>query len=69
MNEHLTPFTGEKRIKINLPHKTPLQAIRAKCMDCSNYQPKEVRFCTVPDCALYPYRMGKRPKAEEDELQ
>lgn len=55
--------------KASNPYRTALQAIRAKCMDCSNYQPKEVRFCTVPDCALYPYRMGKRPKAEEDELQ
>ena len=35
---------------------SPRQAIRAKCMDCSNWQRAEVRFCTVSDCALWPYR-------------
>lgn len=43
-------------------HRTPIQAIRAKCMDCSCGQRKEVRLCTIPDCALWPYRMGKRPQ-------
>ena len=46
------------------PRRTPIQAIRAYCLFCSNRQPKEVRLCTIPDCALYPYRFGKRPKAE-----
>jgi len=41
---------------------TPIKSIRAKCFDCSAGQPKEVRLCPVTDCALYPYRMGKRPK-------
>ena len=27
---------------------TPMKAIRAKCLDCSCYQPKEVRLCPVP---------------------
>lgn len=39
----------------------PLKAIRSKCLDCSGGQPKEVRLCTVHGCALWPYRMGKRP--------
>lgn len=43
---------------------TPIKAIRAKCLDCSNYQYKEVRLCPVKTCSLYPYRMGKRPKKE-----
>ena len=38
---------------------TPLKAIRAKCMECSNGQPNEVKFCPIPDCALYKYRSGK----------
>lgn len=44
---------------------TPMKAMRAKCLDCclGNYQ--EVRLCPVRDCALYPYRMGHRPKGEE----
>lgn len=40
--------------------KTLQQAIRNKCLDCSNQQPKEIRLCTVKECALLPYRMGRR---------
>ena len=40
---------------------TPIKAIRAKCIDCCCGSYKEVRLCTVIDCALYPYRMGRRP--------
>ena len=43
---------------------TPMKAIRAKCLDCTCQQPKEVRLCTMTSCALWPYRMGKRPKKE-----
>ena len=42
-------------------YETPIKAMRQKCLDCSCYQPKEVRECTILNCALYPYRMGKRP--------
>lgn len=40
---------------------TPLKAIRKKCLECSNYQYKEVELCPIKDCPLYPYRLGKRP--------
>lgn len=40
---------------------TPLKAIRKKCVDCSGYSVKEVRECVMPDCSLYPYRMGNNP--------
>lgn len=40
---------------------TPLKAIRKKCLECSNYQYKEVELCPIKDCPLYPYRFGKRP--------
>ncbi len=40
---------------------TPIKAIRAKCLECSNYQPKEVRNCLIIDCPLFPYRFGKNP--------
>ncbi len=39
--------------------RTPLKAIRAKCLDCSCYQPREVKECRVTSCALWPYRMGR----------
>lgn len=44
---------------------TPMKSIRLKCLQCCCNQPKEVRLCTVKTCALYPYRMGRRPKPEE----
>lgn len=43
-------------------NQTPLKAIRAKCLDCSVYQPKEVKNCTCTDCSLYPYRFGNNPR-------
>ena len=41
--------------------KSPLKAIRAKCLDCMCDQPMEVRLCPCTDCPLYPYRMGHNP--------
>lgn len=38
--------------------KTPIKAIRAKCIDCCCGQKAEVRKCTATDCPLWPYRMG-----------
>jgi hypothetical protein len=35
-----------------------LKAIRLKCLDCSGYQPREVRNCHLQGCALWSYRMG-----------
>lgn len=43
---------------------TPIKAIRAKCLECSCGQQKEIRLCTIKSCSLYPYRMGHRPKAD-----
>lgn len=43
---------------------TPIKAIRAKCMDCSNQQYSEVSRCPVTNCSLWPYRFGKRPKKD-----
>ena len=39
----------------------PLQAIRRKCLDCSCYQPSEVRQCEAVNCPLWPFRAGKYP--------
>uniref|UniRef100_A0A6M3XWM9 Uncharacterized protein n=1 Tax=viral metagenome TaxID=1070528 RepID=A0A6M3XWM9_9ZZZZ len=40
---------------------TPLKAIRWQCLECCVFQPKEVRLCSSPLCALYPFRLGKDP--------
>lgn len=37
--------------------KSRINAISAKCMDCSNWQKTEVELCTSEDCPLYPYRL------------
>ena len=51
-------------------YETPLKAIRKKRLDCSYFQPKEVRRCTVINCPIYPYRFGRRPnKATLDTLE
>ena len=50
--------------------ETPIKAMRKKCLQCSVCQPKEVRLCTVIECDLYPYRMGRRPdKATLDTME
>ena len=40
---------------------TPIKSIREKCLDCTAGSRKEIKLCTVIQCALYPYRFGKRP--------
>ena len=42
-------------------YDTPIKAIRKFCIECTTYQPKEVRMCTCIEYPLYPYRFGKRP--------
>lgn len=46
--------------------RTPLKAIRAKCLDCTCGQTFEIRNCPITECPLYEYRMGHRPKAVEE---
>lgn len=41
--------------------KSPIKAIRAKCLDCCCDQREEVKLCQVKGCPLYPFRMGKNP--------
>ena len=48
--------------------KSPLKAIRAKCLDCSVDAVSEVRDCSIRDCALWPFRMGKNPFRKKREM-
>lgn len=48
------------RIAVASP-KTPLGAIRAKCLDCCRTSLKGVRYCPATDCGLWPHRFGVRP--------
>jgi hypothetical protein len=38
-----------------------LLTIRHKCLDCSCFQPAEVRKCPVTTCGLWPFRLGLDP--------
>jgi hypothetical protein len=46
----------------------PVKAIRAKCLECSCGSSNEVTLCSIPDCALYPFRFGKNPYRSKREL-
>ena len=41
----------------------PMKAIRLKCLNCRCDQVQEIKDCTITRCALWPYRMGRYPKA------
>ena len=41
--------------------KSPLKAIRAKCLECCCGSAYEVKNCTIHDCNLYPFRLGSNP--------
>lgn len=41
--------------------KSPVKAIRAKCLECSCGKATEVRACPITDCPLFPFRFGKNP--------
>lgn len=48
--------------------KTPIKAIRAKCLDCSAGKSTEVERCPIKDCPLYPFRKGHNPRIQKREL-
>lgn len=39
---------------------TPIQAIRKKCLECSNGQYNEIRGCLIRTCPLYSFRTGEK---------
>ena len=40
---------------------TPVKAIRMYCLECSGQSPKEVKECSISDCPLFKFRLGKNP--------
>jgi hypothetical protein len=38
---------------------SPMEAIRARCLDCMAGSADEVRKCVAMACPLWPFRMGK----------
>jgi len=48
--------------KISEGKRVPLmKIIRLKCLECTNWQSREVKLCPIKDCILYAYRSGKNP--------
>lgn len=41
--------------------KSPLKAIHQHCIECMGNQVREVPYCNVKRCPLYPFRLGKNP--------
>jgi hypothetical protein len=54
-------MTPDDLIRLGHEPKTPLQALRAHCLDCSGFEPGEVRQCTVTSCPSWPFRFGRSP--------
>lgn len=46
---------------------TPIQAIRAKCLDCCCGQVNEVKLCPAERCPLHQFRLGKNPNIKPRE--
>ena len=40
---------------------SPIKAIRAKCLECCNFQSSQVSNCHIDDCILHQFRIGKNP--------
>ena len=46
---------------------TALQAIRAKCLDCTCGSSAEVKACPCEACSLYSFRLGNNPNVKPRE--
>ncbi len=55
------PPTAEIAEEAGHKRMSPMQAIRAMCLDCSVFQPSEVRLCEAVGCPLWPFRAGQHP--------
>ena len=51
------PAGGDMTTKADI-----LRSIRQKCLDCSCFQPSEVRDCRLMECSLWPFRFGSDPE-------
>lgn len=41
--------------------KSPIRAIRLKCLDCTCNSAKEVELCPIDKCPLHAFRFGRNP--------
>ena len=65
-------MTQEEIINVGHLPKSPMKVIREKCLDCCCGSANEVKLCSITDCPLWPFRMGKNPwrkPVSEDEKE
>jgi len=55
------PPTPELLTKAGHERVSPLEAIRAFCVECSGGSPQEARLCQAISCQLWPFRSGGHP--------
>jgi hypothetical protein len=48
---------------------SPMQAIRAHCLDCCAGSANEVKLCAARCCPSWPFRLGRNPWREVSEAQ
>ena len=58
--------SNKEKQAMNQKILSPLKAIRAKCLECSNGSFAEVRLCPIVDCNLYFWRFGKNPNRKRE---
>jgi hypothetical protein len=54
-------LTDDQLAQLGHAKRNPIKVIRAFCLTCMGGNAAEVRRCTSPGCALFPYRLGKNP--------
>ena len=60
VNDEPTPLLPAAAPQQDRRNSSPLQAVRAECVDCCNGSLQEVRLCPNTHCALWPLRFGRR---------
>lgn len=56
-----TRRNGQQAGDFSQSPRTPMQEIRAFCLECVCGQRREVELCPASDCPLFGYRFGVRP--------
>ena len=68
MNKDQQKFTDDMPVsyrgnyKRAISGKSPTNAIKAKCLDCTNWQKIEITLCPHSACALHGYRPYRKLK-------
>ena len=54
-------LTDDQLAELGHVKRNPVETMRKFCLGCMGGNAAEVRRCTSPGCALFPYRLGKNP--------